>query len=58
LLGPNTVKMEAETEAFIQELGGDFKEPPGEKSAKIYFTFSIAMKAGQKAKYEEYCTKL
>lgn len=58
LLGPYTEKMKGETKSFITELGDEFKEPPGEKSAHIYFTASVAMKPGQKAKYEEYCTKL
>ena len=34
------------------------KEKAGTKSAKVFATMSIAMKPGQKAKYEEYCAKL
>lgn len=45
-----------ETDEFCKEI--DLKEAPGAKTAKVYLTASVAMKPGQKAKYEEYCTKL
>ena len=34
------------------------KEDPGAKTAKVFLTVTIAMKAGGKAKYEVYCEKL
>lgn len=48
--------MMKETDDFCKEI--DLKEAPGAKTAKVYLTASVAMKPGQKAKYEEYCTKL
>jgi len=56
LLGPYTEKMNAETADFAKEI--DLKEKAGAKSAKVYATVSIAMKPGQKAKYEEYSKNL
>ena len=56
LLGPFTEKMNKATDEFVKEIA--LKEAPGAKTAKIYATVSVAMKPGQKAKYEEYCTKL
>lgn len=56
ILGPFTEKMEAQCEAFCKEI--DYKEAPGAKTAKMFATLSIAMKPGNKAKYEEFCTKL
>ena len=48
--------MNKATDEFVKEIA--LKEAPGAKTAKIYATVSVAMKPGQKAKYEEYCTKL
>lgn len=57
LFGPFTDKMIAADEAFVKELGDELKEPPGPKS-HVFFQLSIAMKPGQKKKYEGYCEKL
>lgn len=56
LLGPFTEKMNEQCEAFCKEV--NLQELPGAKTAKIFFTVSIAMKPGNKAKYEEFCSKL
>ena len=42
---------------FIKELGNDVSMFPGQNVAKIYMQATIAMKPGQKAKYEEYCER-
>lgn len=53
LLGPFTEKMIEEDKQFCGELGDAFKESPGEKTAHVFLCLEIAMKPGQKAKYEE-----
>jgi len=48
--------MKKEEDAFCKEIA--LKEAPGAKTGKMYFTLSVAMKPGGKAKYEVYCEKL
>lgn len=56
LLGPFTEKMNAQSAEFEKEI--DLKESAGTKSAKVFATMSVAMKPGQKEKYQTYCEKL
>ena len=59
LLGPFTEQLQAETKAFVDSLGDKIKpEFKGPGSVFVYSEASVSMKAGGKAKYEEWCKKI
>ena len=49
--------MNAVRDEFIKELGNEVSMFPGQNVAKIYMQAEIAMKPGNKAKYEEYVAR-
>lgn len=57
LLGPYTEKMNGVRDEFIKELGNEVSMFTGQNVAKVYMQAEIAMKPGNKAKYEEYVAR-